>query len=117
MAAIPDAPALSIGKDFPRLLFCTLMLGHWAQGMAYTAFVSVLPQMAQDLGNNGAFVAKISMSMAALCAMVGTPASGWILEKAGTRITLISVISLYGISGAGVLVLRDPTLMLASRFA
>jgi MFS family permease len=117
MAAIPDAPALSIGKDFPRLLFCTLMLGHWAQGMAYTAFVSVLPQMARDLGNNGAFVAQMSMSMAALGAMVGSLASGWVLEKAGTRMSLISAISLYGLSGAGGLVLHDPMLMLASRFA
>jgi MFS family permease len=114
---MPCAATLSIGKRFPRLLFCTLMLGSWAQGMAYTAFVSVLPQMAMDLGSNGAFVAQMSMSMAALGAMLGSLASGWILEKAGTRATLISATALYGLAGAGGLVLRDPLLMLASRFA
>ena len=115
--AMPCAVTLSSGKRFPQLLFCTLMLGSWAQGMAYTAFVSVLPQMAMDLGSNGAFVAQMCMSMAALGAMAGSLASGWILEKAGTRATLISATALYGLTGAGGWVLRGPLLMLASRCA
>jgi MFS family permease len=107
----------SIGCGRPRLLFVTLMLGHMAQGLAFTAFAAALPQMAHDLGPHGEFVAQMTLSVAALGLVIGALASGWILEWGGTRGVLLGAALTYGIAGAGGLVLRDPVFLLATRFA
>jgi len=106
----------SIGRGYPRLLFVSLTVGHMAQGLAFTAFIAVLPQMARELGAHGAWVAQMSIALAALGLLMGSLASGWILERAGTRGTLLTAAVVYGVSGAAGGVLRDPTLLLASRF-
>jgi MFS family permease len=108
--------AASISRGHPRLLFATLMFGHMSQGLAFTAFLAALPQMAHDLGEHGEFVAQMTMALAALGLLIGSLASGWILEKGGTRSTLLASLAVYGAAGAGGLVLRDPTLLLATRF-
>jgi MFS family permease len=107
----------SIARGRPRLLFATLMLGFMSQGLALSALVSALPQMAHDLGSRGQFIAQMTMAVTALGLMLGALASGWILEKVGTRITLLASMLTYGIAGAGGLVLRDPVLLLTTRFA
>jgi len=109
--------AASIGRGHPRLLFATLTLGHMSQGLAFTAFLAALPQMARDLGPHGEMVAQMTVALAALGLLIGSLASGWILEKAGTRTTLLASLVVYGIAGAGGLVLRDPPVLLATRFA
>jgi ACDE family multidrug resistance protein len=106
----------AITKGSPRLLFATLMLGMMAQGLAFTAFVSALPQMAQELGTRGVFFAQMTMALAALGLMFGALASGWVLEKLGTRVTLLTSLLIYGLIGAGGLVLSSPPLLLATRF-
>ncbi len=108
--------AASLGRGHPRLLFATLMFGHMSQGLAFTAFLAALPQMAQDLGEHGEVVAQMTMALAALGLLIGSLASGWILEKAGTRATLLISLAVYGAAGAGGMVLRDPTPLLATRF-
>ncbi len=110
-------PTASIGRGSPRLLFATLTLGHMAQGLGFTAFLAALPQMAHDLGPHGEVIAQMVVGIAALGLLVGSLASGWILEKAGTRVTLLAALLVYGTAGAGGLFLRDPTLLLISRFA
>jgi MFS family permease len=113
----PAAPAAaSISRGHPRVLFATLMFGHMSQGLAFTAFLAALPQMAHDLGEHGEVIAQMTMALAALGLLVGSLASGWILEKAGTRATLLTALAVYGIAGAGGLVLRDPTALLTTRF-
>lgn len=119
-AAVADAltPAGSfIGRGRPRLLLVTLMLGHMAQGLAFTAFAAALPQMAHDLGSRGEFVAQMTLSVAALGLVVGALASGWILEWAGTRGALLGAAVIFGVAGAAGLVIRNPALLLATRFA
>jgi MFS family permease len=106
----------SIDRGHPRLLFATLMLGLMSQTLDFAAFGSALPQMAHDLGNRGEFIAQMTMSIAALGLMVGALASGWILQKAGTRVMLLTSVLAYGLSGGGGLVLRDPVSLLATRF-
>ena len=113
----PQPRATSIGRGRPRLLFATLTLGHMSQGLAFTAFLAALPQMAHDLGPHGEVIAQMIVGIAALGLLVGSLASGWILEKAGTRATLLAALLIYGAAGAGGLFLRDPTLLLVSRFA
>src|SRR5215467_10534997 len=102
----------SISRGHPRLLFAALMCGHMSQGLAFTAFLAALPQMAHDLGENGEVVAQMTMALAALGLLIGSLASGWILEKAGTRVTLLVSLAVYGLAGMGGLVLRDPTPLL-----
>jgi MFS family permease len=106
----------TIARAGPALLFATLMLGQMSQSVAFTAFVAALPQMARDLGASGAVVAQMTMALAALGMMVGSVASGWILEKAGTRTTLLASLFVFAITGAGGMILRDPAALLASRF-
>lgn len=106
----------SIAKDHPRLLFGTLMLGQMSQSLVFTAFVAALPQMAQDLGSRGPFLAQMTMALASLGLMTGCIVSGWILEKGGTRVTLLCSIAIFAVSGAGGLVPREPALLLGSRF-
>ncbi|MEA3183283.1 MAG: hypothetical protein QOI59_6806 [Gammaproteobacteria bacterium] len=117
MNAITLGTPSAITKGSPRLLFATLMLGMMAQGLAFTAFVSALPQMAQALGSRGVFIAQMTMSLAALGLMCGALASGWVLEKLGTRVTLLTSLLIFGLIGAGGLVVSSPPLLLATRFA
>ena len=116
-AALPAHSAATIGRGHPRLLFATLTLGQMSQGLAFTAFLAALPQMAHDLGEHGEFIAQMTVSLAAFGLLVGSLASGWILEKAGTRTMLLAGLAVFGAAGAGGMVLRDPTALLASRFA
>jgi MFS family permease len=106
----------SIAKGHPALLFATLMLGLMAPPLVFTAFAPALPQMARDLGQHGEFVAQMSMALASLGVMLGSLLSGWILEKTGARATMLTGLLAYGAAGAGGLVLRDATLLLATRF-
>lgn len=117
MNAITLGAPSAITKGNPRLLFATLMLGMMAQGLAFTAFVSALPQMAQEFGSRGVFFAQMTMALAALGLMFGALASGWVLEKLGTRTTLLTSLFIFGVLGAGGLVLSNPPLLLATRFA
>jgi MFS family permease len=109
--------AQSVGRGRPRLLLVAFTIGHMAQGLAFTACVAALPQMAHDLGAGGEFVAQMTIAVAALGLLVGALASGWILDRAGTRGTLLTSIVVFGVTGAGAMVLRDPVWLLASRFA
>jgi MFS family permease len=113
---IRSSAEASIAKGNPRLLFAALMLGSMSQALVFSAFPSALPLIAHDFGSRGEFIAQMTMGLAALGLMLGAVASGWILRKAGTRITLLVSMLTYGLSGAGGLVLRDPGLLLATRF-
>jgi MFS family permease len=109
-------PGATLSRGHPQVLFATLTFGHMSQGLAFTAFLAALPQMAHDLGEHGEVVAQMTVALAALGLLIGSLASGWILEKAGTRATLLASLAVYGAAGAGGLVLRDPTLLLTTRF-
>jgi len=113
-ATLGAATSIDLGR--PRLLYLTLMLGHMAQGIAFTAFVAALPQMAHDLGPRGAFVAQMTMALAALGIMLGALVSGAIMEKAGTRLTMLGSIVALGIAGSSALLSHGSALLLASRF-
>ncbi len=112
-----DNDVRSLARGRPALLFATLMSGLMSQGFTFTAFVAALPQMARDLGSHGAFIAQMTMALAALGLMLGSLVSGWILERAGTRVALIVSTVIFGLAGGGGLVFREPSLLLASRFA
>jgi MFS family permease len=105
------------GRGSPRRLLATLTLGHMSQGLAFTAFVSALPQMARDLGPRGELIAQMTMALASLGLLAGSLLSGWILEKAGPRRSLLGFIALYGVAGSGGCFLLDPAMLLVTRFA
>ncbi len=117
MATVSSASRFSIGRDRPGLLFATLMLGLMSQGLAFTAFVAALPQMARDFGVRGELIAQMVMSLAALGLMVGALASGWILERAGTLLTLVGSTLIFGLAGAAGMYPTGAIVLLASRFA
>lgn len=105
----------SLARSSPRLLYATLMLGLISQSLAFTAFVAALPQMAADFGSRGEFIAQMMMALTSLGLLFGALASGWILKRAGTRVTLIASALLYGLAGAGGMILKNPSLLLGSR--
>lgn len=105
------------GRDGPRRLLATLSIGHMSQGLAFTAFISALPQMARDLGPRGELIAQMTMALASFGLLAGSLLSGWILEKAGARRSLLGFIALYGVAGSGGWFLHDPSLLLLTRFA
>lgn len=96
--------------------FGALMLGHITQGLAFTAYVAALPQMARALGAHGELIAQLTLSTAALGTMAGALGSGWVLQLLGTRLTLLGGMVLFGLAGAAGAVLRNPTLLLGTRF-
>jgi MFS family permease len=99
----------------PKLLFATFMAGPMAQALVFTAFVAALPQIAESFGAHGEIIAQMAFTVASLGLMVGSLASGWVLDRAGTRVTLIGSAVIYGLAGAGGVVL-GPTALLVSRF-
>jgi len=113
--------AIAVSRSLARgrrdLLFVTLLLGQSSQSLAFTAFVAGLPQMALNWGVRGPFLAQMTMAVAALGMMGGSIVSGWVLERAGTRYTLVGSLIAYAITGAEALVWPDPTAVLVARFA
>jgi MFS family permease len=105
-------------KQGPVLLFATMMLGHFAQGLTFTAFAPALPQLAHYFGggSQGELVAQLTLTISALGMMVGALASGWIVDRLGYRTVLLGALLCYGALGSGGLVLQSATALLASRF-
>jgi MFS family permease len=100
------------------LLFATMMLGHFAQGLTFTAFAPALPQLAHYFGggSQGELVAQLTLTISALGMMIGALASGWIVDRLGYRIVLLGALLCYGALGSGGLVLQSAAALLASRF-
>lgn len=111
------APSATLALRGPRLLFGTLMLGMMAQGFAFCAFVSALPQMVPAFGNDGELIAQMTIALVALGLMFGSLFSGWVLERLGSRVTLLASIAIYGVAGSGGLFLKNPVLLLIGCFA
>ena len=116
MTSVSPASKVSLGRGRPALLFATLMLGPMSQGLAFTAFVAALPQMALDFGARGALIAQMMVGLAALGMLVGALASGWILERAGTLGTVVGSTLAFGLAGAAGLYPVGAAVLLASRF-
>ncbi|MGA8705578.1 MAG: MFS transporter [Steroidobacteraceae bacterium] len=92
------------------------MLGHMCQGLAFTAYVAALPQLARALGAHGELIAQLTLSTAALGTMIGALGSGWVLQKLGTRLTMMIGMAVFGLAGAAGAVVRNSALLLGSRF-
>ena len=86
------------------------MLGLISQSVAFTAFVAALPQMAGDFGSRGEFVAQMMMALTSLGLLFGALASGWILKRAGTQVTLIASALVYGLAGVGGMILTNTSM-------
>lgn len=112
--AVPNSD--SIARGAPGMLLATLLLGQMSQSLSFTAFAAALPQMAADLGPRGPFIAQMTMATASLGLMIGCIVSGWVLQKAGTRYTLLASLIIFGIMGSAGLFLRDAAALLTSRF-
>jgi MFS family permease len=94
-----------------------LMIGQSAQGVGFTAFTPALPQMAQSFnaGGHGMAIAQQAVTIAAFGLMVGSFASGKIIELIGSRRTILIAMLFFGVAGSGGLFLKDAWILLASR--
>lgn len=99
------------------ITFTTLMLGHASQGFTFTAFSPGLPAMAQSFNatGHGMEIAQQSVTIAALGIIVGAFLSGKIIDIFGSRITMLTMLTLFGVTGLGGLFLANPWTLLASR--
>lgn len=87
------------------------------QDLAIPAIISSLPEMARDLGPRGAFAAQMMIAMTALGYMCGGLASGWIFQRTGTRHGLLMSLAVIGSAGGVGVLVGQPSVLLASRFA
>jgi MFS family permease len=110
------ADPITLAKSGPRLFLAALLIGQSSMSLVFTAYMAALPQMANDFGPRGPFIAKMTMAMASLGLMFGSVVSGWVLEKLGTRSTML--VSLFGFAAAGTggIFLRTAPLLFGSRF-
>ncbi len=104
-----------LSRGRPRLLFVTLVLGQSAQSLAFTAFVAALPQMARDWGVRGPLMAQLTMAFCSLGMMCGSLVSGWVLERVGTRGSLIAAFLAFTLSGAEALFSVNAIALLTAR--
>src|SRR6185437_1411885 len=101
MSANPHSSAQSVARSRPGLLLVSLMTGPMCISLALVACVASLPQIAQDFGSRGTFIAQMMISMVAFGLMLGAPVSGWILARMGTRGTYIASAVVFAVAGAG----------------
>ncbi len=100
-----------------RLSFAALMLGHAAQGLAFTAFTPALAQIAREYGatGHGSLIAELTVTIASAGVIVGALVSGWVIARLGLRTTVLISMAIYTIAGSGGLFLTNAALLLASR--
>jgi len=97
--------------------FAALMLGHSAQGLAFTAFAPALTAIAQDYkaSGHGALIAQLTVSIASAGVIVGALVSGWVIARLGARATVLAALAVYALAGSGGMFLTNAGLLLASR--
>lgn len=97
--------------------FAALMLGHGAQGLAFTAFTPALAAIAHEYGahGDGALIAQLCVTIASAGVIAGALASSWIISRAGARATVLVCLVIYGLAGSGGLFLTNAVALLASR--
>jgi MFS transporter, ACDE family, multidrug resistance protein len=116
MSANPHPATQSLARSRPGLLLVSLMTGPMCISLGLVACMASLPQIAQDFGSRGTFIAQMMISVVAFGLMLGAAVSGWILARLGTRGTYIACALVFGLAGAGGMFLSNPNLLLASRF-
>jgi len=116
MSVDPHSSTRSLARGRPGLLLAALMTGPMCISLGLVACMASLPQIAQDFGSRGTFIAQMMISVVAFGLMLGAAVSGWILARMGTRGTYIASAVLFAAAGAGGMFLGNPNLLLASRF-
>ncbi|MCW2525094.1 MAG: transporter [Frankiales bacterium] len=105
-----------LARSSETSLFAALMIGMTAQGMAITAPIAGLPQMAKAFGPRGDLIAALTIGVAAAGLMIGSLISGWVLERLGTRGCMLWMLAVYGFAGFAGFFPLDPLALLISRF-
>ena len=97
----PDlSPSDEAVPQLDFLFRLTLLLGLVPQSITEASITASLPEMARDFGLNGEFAAQMMLGLGALGLMVGALVSGRILERAGTRRTMLGALLAFGSFGA-----------------
>jgi len=113
-----QSPLDSLRSTPGWLLTAVVLSSAMCASIIYTAMTPVLPMLADFFGGGveGALLSQLVMTMPGLGLMLGGPASGWLVERWGTRPVMVSALVLYVITGSAGLYLSTPTELLASRF-
>ena len=116
MSTVAGPPAKVAMNGRPAFLKAILVLGLVPQGLAFSAFIAALPQMAVALGHTGQLIAQMSVACVALGVMSGGFASGRILARMGGRDTLLLVLIIFAASGLLAMFCRNAQCILAGCF-
>lgn len=85
-------------------------------GMTMAVISPVLPLIIEHFGAaHGALIGQWILAMPSIGIIIGGPASGWVVERVGTRYVLLSSFGLYAVAGAAGLFIDNPYLLLVSR--
>jgi MFS family permease len=86
-------------------------------GMTMAVISPVLPLIIEHFGGavHGALIGQWILAMPSIGIIIGGPATGWVVERLGTRHVLLSSFAIYALAGAAGLFVEDPYLFLGTR--
>src|ERR1700738_987580 len=81
-------------------------------GMTMAVISPVLPLIIEHFGGaaHGALIGQWILAMPSIGIIIGGPATGWVVERVGTRHVLLSSFAIYGFAGAAGLFIDNPYL-------
>jgi MFS family permease len=99
------------------MLFAAIFAGNAICALIYDALPPILPQLAQHFGGGkkGENIAQLASTLPLAGIMVAGLLAGSIIERLGTRLTLIFCLILFGITGSAGAVLDNASVLLGLR--
>lgn len=94
-----------------------MVFGTSFMSLVVVALSPVLPEIAAHFGQgrDGKFVAQLIQVAPSIGIILGAPASGWMVERAGSRPFLLTILTLFGLAGSAGLYLDNIWTLVASR--
>lgn len=95
-----------------------MVFGTSFMSLVVVALSPVLHEVAAHFGQgqDGKLVAQLIQTVPSIGIILGAPASGWIVERMGSRPFLLAILTLFGLAGSAGLYLDDIWMLAATRF-
>lgn len=108
--------AAGIGRN-ENAKACVVVAGPALVALIPMAAAPALPAMAVQFAaeGDGALFAQLVMTIPAVMVILAAPLMGYLAERIGRRLVLLSCLFLFTLSGACVMLLSDPWLLIGSR--
>src|SRR6266481_3446240 len=120
MRGAPSSPvaALTLAtRTHDAVVLIVLISGAPLMALMFVAVAPVLSSLAAHFGHgaNGALIAQMIMTLPGIGVIFGGPATGWLVERAGSRRTMLASLIVYSLAGSLGMVIDNLWLMLTMR--